>query len=220
MLFMLELFALPGGIDGFEAKLHRAVNEQAFLRYIKRHPGKYIEQQSDMKSFVYGKRPPFGIASKTVGRERINRDGSLRGDGNLCEVIALYNALAAIGYRTELHALIEIFEKNGISLKGCLGTSVYAVKDWLKAKGMNIVFSYNPDITEECGAYIFSALNEKGNIFSGVHTMCITREGAAFVRHNDYAAMKKETSLAAAVTGYNAGRSECLCVIGLGKIEK
>jgi len=216
IVWFMHLLTWFGTVRGFENEMHKAQNVKAFSNYrMKYGQETYIEHQSAMQDFCYGKKAPFGITKATVGVSRLNSDGSLKGEGNLCELIAVFNALKAIGKRVELAEIISSFEKDGICLLGNFGTSVLSLRKYLRHLGVDVGFSYGIDLKPEYGAYIFSSINDSVSVSSGVHTMCITKEKEGYRRHNDYAAPEYYPTLEAAVATYNGSKSRCISLIGI-----
>lgn len=216
IVWVMHMLTWCGTVRGFENEMHRAKNVKAFAQYrLKFSQDEYIEHQSNMQEFCYGKKAPFGITASTVGLSRLNGDGSLKGEGNLCELIAVFNALKAVGRKAELADIISSFEKDGICLLGNFGTSVLSLKKYLKNLGVDVGFCYGNDLKPEYRAYIFSSINDKASVSSGVHTMCITKEREGYRRHNDYAKPEFYPTLEEAVAAYNGGKSRCISLIGI-----
>lgn len=112
-----------------------------------------------------------------------------------CEVIAVYNALRALGIRgVELARLIEDFEKDGIIYSGRFGVAVKAMADRLKLYGLNVrlTASYDRmgDMLESSRAAILTLYNDRTTIGEQIHSVCITRDdikrGSTYYIHNMY----------------------------------
>lgn len=107
-----------------------------------------------------------------------------------CEVIALYNALGALGgaEMIDLHSLIGVFKRAGMALFGLFGTSPRALYRWLAANGFDAVSSSAAGefdkIAQESTCAILSYYNDRNDIRKGVHTVCLTRSDSGFIAHN------------------------------------
>ncbi len=131
----------------------------------------------------------FGFIEDQRARsdERFGRSSVARAG---CEVIALYNALGALGFAetVELRSLIGIFKRAGMALFGLFGTSPRAIYRWLAANGFDAVSSSVAGefdtIAQESTCAIVSFYNDRNDIRKGVHTVCLTRTGEGFMAHN------------------------------------
>lgn len=159
----------------------------------------YIEKQSLMSEMVYGS--GLWKVTEAFMSDYFNEDNqSLKCSGNVCEIIALYNAQIAMGEKNiDFPALIETFEKKGAMLNGNFGTAPTAIYDYLDHLGYRVCM-YAADqmkdsdyvfLQEEYETYILSTWNNTKNAEDFLHTMCITktkdvRKAAKYVLHNDY----------------------------------
>jgi|GEM_PF-1519123 uncharacterized protein YvpB len=160
---------------------------------------------------------------------------SHKADYNGCEIIAIYNALVALGRvdinedNTVFSELLEHFEKRGSSFWGAFGTSPYAIyrffsnnlfavqrinyKNWNELLGNKNAYD---DFIKNNDAFIFIAYNNERKLSDMIHTMCITKNNEDFVIHNDYAGTKHYKSLADTVNDYKNGKGRLLMLIGVG----
>ncbi len=121
-----------------------------------------------------------------------------------CELIAVYNVLFYFGYREErLEKIITAFEKDGILVSGHWGTSIYAMRDYLKKncvqgekiscflpkkKGTRIRKEIEKEdrmeqVVSQLGkgrkvkkAAIVTFYNNRNSILDGIHTVALTFE--------------------------------------------
>ncbi len=129
-----------------------------------------------------------------------------------CEVIAIYNALVALGAsrtgdaddKTEdpaktMSSLIGSFEKKGSVRRGEFGVAPTAIASFLKKKGYNIKIYGRKNLAEDDTAdsktgssdkgkkvYIATIYNHSHDIFEQIHTVCITKEDNGYFIHNSY----------------------------------
>ncbi|MCQ2535622.1 MAG: hypothetical protein MJ110_01485 [Lachnospiraceae bacterium] len=132
---------------------HLAENRRAWGNYA---PGlKYIEIQNKLTDISYGK---------------------YKADYNACEVIAVQNALIALGLEHDTEGfpyLLAEFERKGSILKGFFGTAPKAIVKYLKNKGVAIE-KLTP-VTSNLGKTSVQILiyQNGSKITSGIHTICI-----------------------------------------------
>ena len=192
---------------------HLEHNSNAWNSYKKMYPAdKYIEHQTALSELYYGRK--------------------YTADYNSCEVIAVYNALIALGKKYDFPLLLESFEKKGISFYGAFGTSPYAIIKYLLALGYSIELcnynkwrkmclddTYSKDSYEKFSnrneTFIYMSYNNDRSLRDMIHTMCITKDGKHFQTHNDYEGSKCYPSLKAAVNEYKNGKSRMILIIGI-----
>lgn len=132
---------------------HLAENRRAWGNYA---PGlKYIEIQNKLTDISYGK---------------------YKANYNACEVIAVQNALIALGLEHDTEGfpyLLADFERKGSILKGFLGTAPKAILKYLKKRGVAIE-KLTP-VTSNLGKTSVQILiyQNGSKITSGIHTICI-----------------------------------------------
>lgn len=132
---------------------HLAENRRAWGNYA---PGlKYIEIQNKLTDISYGK---------------------YKANYNACEVIAVQNALIALGLEHDTEGfpyLLAHFERKGSILKGFFGTAPKAIVKYLKNKGVAIE-KLTP-VTSNLGKTSVQILiyQNGSKITSGIHTICI-----------------------------------------------
>ena len=236
----LGVFGLFSGSLGKKAALEQyEQNTMAWLAKQPGHGGKkaetelpYIEKQWELTWLQYGKANALERKLFFGGRE-------LTAAENAWEVIAVYNALLALGqaqadaggkkqkYRS-LPDLLYQFAKKGICLKGIFGTNPKALEKYFREYGYRTASCTGKRITKEALAalqqdydtFIMTAFNEGQNPFAMVHTMSITKEKNGYRRHNDYEKVQFYETLYDAVRLYHGGRGHTFCVIAVGIHER
>lgn len=137
--------------------------------------GEYIENQ------FYWKDIKFGIS-----------DMSYSG----CEIMATYNALKALGEPVSEQTVVDLiamYEADGAVFGGKFGTSPYAVEDYFRDQGYDVMTTASQDtaeinkIGEYCDTVIVNAYNNKNDITDMIHTVSITKdEEGTYSVHNGY----------------------------------
>ncbi len=228
-VFIMRLLGLWNNLRPFEIDLHKAENNEMWKRYVKGHSGRFIEDQCELSDFKYGKKTFDFITKSTVGKALIHADGSIAGRANLCGIVAIYNACVSLGAgksRVAFASIIENFEKKGLLLNGCMGTSPKAILKYLKGLGFDTKLFYAGDLNAESykdvqdafEAFIYVAYNNAKQIRNGMHFICVTKDPAGgFVPHNGQGGLAKDKyeDLENAVRAYNNYESKPICVIGI-----
>ena len=187
---------------------HLTENVAAWSRYREENGnGSYIERQDRMTSFPYGRHT---------------------GDYNACEVIAVYNALRHLtgGDETDsFPALLEEFERRGITRGGDFGTSPMRLRRYFQKKGYAVDLMVGKKIrtvrqtgTEKKSpplTFILTTYNDRTNLEAMIHTVCITETSGRYTIHNDYEGTRSYPSLEAAVQGYHGGKGKPICLMGI-----
>lgn len=212
VLACISLLSVCGLSEEFVTE-HKQNNEIAWENYRASHDSLYIEKQSELKDFQYGR------------EFTVNYNG--------CEVIAVYNALQYLRLNAkeekmnepewDFPSLLSEFEKKGITKKGAYGTSPMAVKSFFKKcnrktdtiKGRNATNEKISHLEKEYSVFIMTVFNNKNNLKDMVHTMCITKEENVFTIHNDYEGTRSYPSLAEAIQGYKNGNARLICITGI-----
>lgn len=154
-----------------------------------------------------------------------------------CEIMAVYNALHALGKEMtppDMAELINTFERKGAVLSGMWGCSPYAVYDYFVMRGYETAFTCSRDLPlinqmgERFDAVILTAYNDRYDIRSMIHTICVTKdENGHYIMHNaykknkagEYAAYgqgRQITSLQEIIKRMSAGgHASPVCVIGI-----
>ena len=137
--------------------------------------GEYIENQ------FYWKDIKFGIS-----------DMSYSG----CEIMATYNALKALGEPVSEQTVVDLiamYEADGAVFGGKFGTSPYAVENYFRDQGYDVMTTASQDtaeinkIGEYCDTVIVNAYNNKSDITDMIHTVSITKdEEGTYSVHNGY----------------------------------
>ncbi|MBQ8975424.1 MAG: hypothetical protein IJ072_06880 [Oscillospiraceae bacterium] len=135
----------------------------------------YIDRQEALGSMLYGVNRPALSRGLLGGR-------ALNGAENTCEVIAVYNALTALGERDiDLPELLRIFESGGISLMGYFGTSIYALRRFFKKRGYTVRALVGraardgalDDLSARGAVFVAVMFNSRDRLYDMVHTVCI-----------------------------------------------
>ena len=180
----------------------------------------YMERQRDLKDFE------FGYANAVFRRMFFGGNKMMAAD-NCCEVIAVYNAITFLGHGVpsiDFPVLLKSFERNGLVLHGCFGTSPKTIYKYFGHKGYNAHMLVGEDINESSplhmkeshDTYILTAYNEKGHIESMIHTVSITvHDGKYYIHNSSDDRGKAYDTLYNAVEGFGEGKSDAICVIGV-----
>ena len=156
-------------------------------------------------------------AGEAFGRSTVARAG--------CEVIALYNAVGTLtGQMTEpLSRWNEVFRRRGMVFGGRFGTSPKALYRWLCKNRFSVVWETREELFDKTAqgfpCAILSYYNDRSDLFRGVHTVCLTREGNGFVAHN----LTEDGNRGPVYPGIrellqtaSGGKAKGLCLIGVG----
>ncbi len=185
---------------------------------------KYIDFQNRMGGIIYGVPYDNEVLNEIINYSKFN------GVMNTCEIIAAFNAMTALGETPDFPEMIAYFEQHGIVFSGYFGTSPGAVKKYLEKEGCETEILIGDDITEEnledmadgYDTYILTAYNNKDSVGGMIHTVSITVEDGEYVIHNTggiNVGTKSYSSLDEAVSNYNSGNGEAICIIGARKQE-
>ena len=165
----------------------------------------YIENQAELGDFLYGKK-------RTA-------------DYNSCEVIALYNCLLSMK-ESDLNfaALLEYFEKKGITYKGEFGTSPKAIQNYLTKLGYQTELAIGKRLNYELltrfqnqyDSYFLTIYNHERDITKQIHTVSITREKGKYKLHNAGTKLEFE-SLHSIMNFLKVRHSKTLCLCGISR---
>ncbi len=172
------LSMMPGKVPGFISRDHLKRNTEVW-KALSPGEGEYIENQHELSKMCFGTAPKSDIAYSG------------------CEVIGVYNLLLSLGERPSFPELIYDFERDGIALKGGFGVSPRAMYSFLKRKYLSAEV-FTPSIFEKEDALaenlqdfqnrhravLITVFNDKENIMSMVHTMCVEKREEKYVLHN------------------------------------
>ncbi|WP_026506535.1 hypothetical protein [Butyrivibrio sp. MC2013] len=149
-------------------------------------------------------------------------------DYNGCGVIAVYNALNALGLNEQgkpgkpyMPDLISIFEKNGIAMAGDLGTSPYAILRFFKKRGIACKAESNKfrleKLCKEHKAVIITVLNNRHKLGDGVHFITVTKGKKGRLQvHNIHGKMRTYKKPADILKDCgNNGLGEAILLIGV-----
>lgn len=159
------------GLSKADIAANEAVNREVFKNEKLWPQGGYIERQSELGALRFGK-------SYTVAYGG-------------CGLIALYNALLALGRDASDELFLEVaadLQRSGVAWFGKYGIHPSAIRHWLVRHGYLVKrlciseesFAQNE---ENYKVFIVTVLNGTG-LQNWVHTVCITRVEAGFVVHN------------------------------------
>lgn len=202
---------------------HKTHNMEVLLKSIEENnkggngfyaSGEYIENQAEWGDVK------FGV-----------KDMSFSG----CEIMATYNALKALGEPVSEQTVVDLiamYEEDGAVLGGLLGSSPYAIEDYFREQGYDVVTttSHNPktinQIGESSDTVIVNAYNNRDDITSQIHTVSITKEAdGTYAVHNGYYIPQNEYivndgfgTLQEAIDAIgNVNNSSSIDVIGISK---
>lgn len=149
-----------------------------------------------------------------------------------CEIIAVFNAqkvLRGAGSAEEMTEMIRLYESNGAALWGSFGTSPWAVVQYFKKQGFDVLLSYGEDdtinaIEQKSQVMIATVYNDRYDITRQIHTVCITRgQDGGFVVHNAYFKDRDGTYMASppygtlreAVAHISNYQTKLICLAGI-----
>lgn len=139
-----------------------------------------------------------------------------------CEIIAVYNALIALGARTDLGELIRTFERDGMVLSGRFGTSPLAIRDYFEKRRIRVDITYRESEYEALASrsevLILTMYNDRHDIFKKIHTICITRDEKGYTAHNTYGdgrSIGPVPSFTKLYGSFGNGRSRGILLIGI-----
>jgi hypothetical protein len=135
----------------------------------------------------------------------------------------VYDDMRALVCCVQIERFVDILALNGMVLRGVFGTSIRSLIEYIRGLryetkeliGKKITRERTMQLSDEYNAYIFASFNSGSNPLSGIHTMCVTREGRDFTLHNDYNGNKSYTSLYEAILSYKDGNTNPIILIGI-----
>ena len=137
--------------------------------------GHYIENQAEWEEIRYG--------SSTMAFSG-------------CEIMAVYNALLALGKDMMLQDMVELisaFERTGAVRRGEWGSSYYAVYNYFVEHGFATAFTCSRnmkrinEIGERYDTVVLTAYKNQYDIRSMIHTISVTKdENGHYTMHNAY----------------------------------
>lgn len=227
---------LVAGVIGFMQMVQRTSKEKVEQNFIEN--SKLLEEQSSLQGGVPFFRPGAYIENQRLWRKvKFGRDYTMSYGG--CEIMAVYNALLSLGKELsakEMAELISHFERRGAVRGGLWGVAPQAVKPYFKRKGYHVKKTWSRRektinrIGEESDTVIVFSYNNGQDIFDGMHTVNISKDGEGkFHVHNDYrtgpdgqgrivfVSHGPYDTLAEAVTNLSEGTAAIICVIGIRK---
>lgn len=186
---------------------HFQANEKAWADAEKKAvSGVYIERQSALSDLVLGKE---------------------KADYNACEVIAAYNACVSMKEMLSFPKLLSEFERLGLVFFGGFGTAPDRLLRYFRAKGLDASELRGKKMTKEAvgsmqedyEVFLLTAFNDRKNILSEVHTVCISREEDGYRIHNGGLPDSAYSTLQEAVDGFNGGRGKPIVLIGVRSVR-
>lgn len=164
---VLTWFAVPRRIVGEIAAENRAVLQKEELW----PQGGYIEQQAELEALRFGKSYTMAYGG--------------------CGLIALYNALVALGAQPSTEVFLELaadLQREGVAWGGKYGIHPKAIAGWLKKHDYTVKYLGISDeelVENEKKYHVFIVTVLNGaKLRYGMHTVCITRSEAGFEVHN------------------------------------
>lgn len=113
-----------------------------------------------------------------------------------CEILAVYNALYALGNKMtppDMAELISAFERRGAVLLGLWGCSPRALSACFTKCGYETSCTCSKDpgqidrIGEESDTVLLTAYNNRNDIRCMIHTICVTKDyNGCYIMHNVY----------------------------------
>jgi len=144
-------------------------NEKAFTEHSKKIKFiGFIEYQQNYKDMFYGIKP-------------LSYNGA--------SLIAIYNVLYHLNKaeKKDFLKIIKSFENDGIILEGKFGTSIKAVEDYIKKKGLRTENSRNKNNYEDIGSKADASIfifYKKDDGLKPIHFVAITKNTEKFNVHN------------------------------------
>lgn len=142
-----------------------------------------------------------------------------------CEIIALYNALHALGVSDacSFPDLIRHFEKDGMLLSGRFGTAPRALYRFLIERGFHTIYTCRSDCfemtAERSRVFMITMFNNCEDVMEQVHTICITkRADGGLIAHNVYGNGKvlgPYSDLSDLFAHLHCGKAKPICMIGI-----
>lgn len=152
---------------GSVRKKHETYNCQVLNSEVSPLKAGYVENQAKWSDVKYGK-----------------TDMAFAG----CEVLAVYNALLAIGMTGgagKMAELIRHFEGHGAALHGIIGTSPWAMYKYLKKQGVQAkVVWKEEELNNTAKATIVTMYNNCFDLYDQIHTVSYNHEAEGVVSHN------------------------------------
>lgn len=191
------------GLSKADVAANEAVNREV-LKKGKLWPyGGYIERQSELGELRFGKSFTMAYGG--------------------CGLIALYNALLALGRDASDELFLEVaadLQRSGVAWFGKYGIHPSALRRWLKkhdycVKRLGVSEESFAQNEENYKVFIVTVLNGTG-LQNWVHTVCITREEAGFVVHNGPYGEAFST-LAEAIKNSSRQGATAIYAMGVGK---
>lgn len=148
-----------------------ATNKEVLQKEELWQPGGFIERQSALGALRFGKSYTMAYGG--------------------CGLIALYNALVALGSGPSCDSFLGLtadLQRKGVAWGGKYGTHPTAILKWLKkncyaVKRLGISDADFAQNETEYNVFIVTVLNGP-KLTHGMHTVCITKEQGKFTLHN------------------------------------
>ena len=219
MTLIVKLCAI-GRVSAQRIAENAVINSKALENADFFRAGDYIENQAIWKTVRFG--------SSTMAYSG-------------CEIMAVYNALHALGKEMtvqEMVELISIFERNGAVLQGKWGCSSYAITAYFLERGYKTAFTCSRDmdridaIAKDCETVIVTVYNNRYDIRNMIHTVSVTKDkDGNYTMHNAYKRNQKGEYVAYAGDGHIEslqkairlmsydGQASPICVIGISNLD-
>lgn len=143
-----------------------------------------------------------------------------------CEIFAVYNALVNLGRKNDISLpnLISVFEKDGMLLRGGLGTSPVALKEYLETHDFETLFTTKESKFDEVGkksaGLILTMYNDRRDVSKAVHTVYISKKDGNYTAHNVYCngtVVGPHSSVIELLKSMNGGNSKGISLIGINR---
>lgn len=152
------------------------------------------------------------------------RFGKYTMDYSGCEVIAVYNAINALGEGEpqNLAYYIADFENDGMVLNGKFGTAPKAINDRLNKYGFETCMTLKEEeynvIAGQSRTLILTFYNDKDRISSQIHTVNISKSDRGYIAHNVFCNGKPHgpfKNIYDLMNAINGGRAMGISLIGI-----
>lgn len=191
------------GLSGSCIAANEAANREVLKKEKLWTQGGYIERQSELGALRFGKSYTMAYGG--------------------CGLIALYNALVALGENPSNDVFLELaadLQRRGVAWGGKYGIHPAFIRRWFVRHGYRVrrilvseeFFAKNE---ADYKVFVVTVLNGAG-LKNWLHTVCITREEVGFVVHNGFSGEAFAT-LQEAVYGSSRQGATAIYAMGVGR---
>ncbi len=157
--FILLFYQITGKFNEFFSFFHKKISENNYE----------LNEMADIvteNTFIDDQSKKEGIR---YGRKSFSHSG--------CALAAVYNAMILLGLPTPLPEIVRYFEKHGASFFAAFGTAPQSALRFFRKQGIHTERTMNKkkfkELAERSDILIFTIMNNRKNIRSMVHTMCV-----------------------------------------------